>query len=89
MADDYYRPSQRQQANFVCVAEENGRDINEVIPTPAGMLLAWEGPGVVLQLTEEWTAVYRRVFGYIGDMKLLPADMDKGTETPALRKRMP
>ena len=90
--DDYYRPSQRQQANIVCVAEENGRNLNDVIPTPAGMHLDWDGAGVGLRLAEEWAAEYaeyRRVFGYIGDIKLLPADQDKGTVTPAIRKRRP
>ena len=89
VADDYYRPSQRQKANFVCVAEENGRNLNEVDPTPAGMQLDWDGADVILRLTEERTADYRRAFGYIGDIKLLPADRDQGAETPALRKRRP
>ena len=85
MADDYYRPSQRQQETFVCAAEENGRNLNEIIPTPAGMQLDWGGTDVVLLLTEDWAAEYRRAFGYIGDIKHPPSDRDKGAETPALR----
>ena len=48
------------------------------------MSLSWGEADVALQLSADWAARYRRVFGFIGDMKLPPADTQRGAESPPL-----
>ena len=39
---------------------------------------------VALRLVDDWAAQFRRVYGYVGEIKLLPADKECGTRTPAM-----
>ena len=39
---------------------------------------------MALPLMEDWDVQYRMVYGYIGEIKFLPPDEERGAETPAL-----
>lgn len=69
---EYYRHSQKKFADTLCKAEIGGLNLHDAAPVPAGMALSWLDSRLALTLTEDWSAQYRRVCGYIGEIKLLP-----------------
>ena len=44
------------------------------LPTPpSGMVLSMIDDRLAVTLHEDWAVQYRRVYGYLGEIKLLPA----------------
>ena len=43
------------------------------LPVPSGMTIGLIDDRVALTLVDDWAIQYRRVYGYIGEIKLLPA----------------
>ena len=72
MVTRYFRPTQKKLADLYCQAERTATPPNQAVPVPQGMSVEWVGRDLTLTLSAEWAAQYRKVYGYIADIKLLP-----------------
>ena len=68
-----YRPSQKQFADALVRAGLQNRLFEDAAPLPSGMAVSKKDDRLALTLVDDWAVQYRRVYGYIGEIKLLPA----------------
>ena len=86
---EYYRPSQKRfddalaraavkktpLADAAALAEkyQNGNFVMTFPIPPSGMVLSTIDDRLAVALSEDWASQYRRTYGYLGEIKLLPA----------------
>ena len=70
---EYYRPSQKLFADSSRAAEIRKISYRDAAPTPSGMSVSIMDGRLALTMVGDWAVQYRRVYGYIGEIRLLPA----------------
>ena len=92
-AASYYRPPQKKFEDALCRAAIRGISYHDAAPVavkyqnrvsvlivltfPSGICLHTLGERLALTMVDDWAAQYRRVYGYLGGVKLLPACLTK------------
>ena len=56
----------------------------DVIPVTSGAKFTWGDRKLHLAHTEDWDVQYRRLYGYVVEIKFLPPDEERGAVTPDL-----
>ena len=69
----HFRPSQKQFANEMAKASIEGRPFGNSAALPSGMAISTIDDRLALTLCGDWAVQFRRMYVYVGEIKLLPA----------------
>ena len=65
---EYFRPPQTRMADLLRNADAKNIPPVRNAPIPSGMASRWAGKKMALTLKEDWAFLYRRTYGYIGEI---------------------